>query len=309
MAQSSFPSEGKLVQFRPLLGLEILAGLALLASCTPTPRVDETRQATGVKVGEVTDTSAIVWMRVTERAERRADGVVRRGRAREELGPELRPKDLEGSVPGAPGRVRLRYGTGDDLAGAQQTGWADVSAEDDFTHKFHLKDLKPSTVYTYSAETPGPGGSPLYIPLRGRFKTAPPPEEYEEVTFTVITGKAYRDVDHEEGFLIYDSMLQLHPDFIVPTGDTVYYDSDDPRATDIDLGSVNTNGHNHVTMRRWNSRKLNTNGSRHTCRCSAATSAFRTSRCSTPSCMSPSMAANGAGYPHGLATGTPSTPA
>ena len=75
------------------------------------------------------------------------------------------------------------------------------------------------------------------------------------------------------------------------------------------LGSVNTNGHNHVTMRRWNSRKLNTNGSRHTCRCSAATSAFRTSRCSTPSCMSPSMAANGAGYPHGLATGTPSTPA
>ena len=76
-----------------------------------------------------------------------------------------------------------------------------------------------------------------------------------------------------------------------------------------DLGSVNTNGHNHVTMRRWNSRTLNTNGSRHTCRCSAATSAFRTSRCSTPSCMSPSMAANGAGYPHGLATGTPSTPA
>ena len=77
----------------------------------------------------------------------------------------------------------------------------------------------------------------------------------------------------------------------------------------IELGPVNTNGHNHVTMRRWNSRKLNTNGSRHTCWCSAATSAFRTSRCSTPSCMSPSMAANGAGYPHGLATGTPSTPA
>ena len=73
-------------------------------------------------------------------------------------------------------------------------------------------------------------------------------------------------------------------------------------------GPVNTSGHNHVIMRRWNSRKPNTNGSRHTCRCSAATSAFRTSRCSTPSCMSPSMAANGAGYPHGLATGTPSTP-
>ena len=72
-----------MVQFRHLLGLGILAGLALLASCTPTPRVDETRQATGVKVGEVTDTSAFVWMRVTEKAERRADGLVRRGRAGE----------------------------------------------------------------------------------------------------------------------------------------------------------------------------------------------------------------------------------
>jgi len=177
------------VQFRHLLRLEILAGLALLASCTPTARVDETRQATGVKVGEVTDTSAIVWMRVTEKAERRADGVVRRGRAKEALPSELRPKDLEGSVPGAPGRVRLRYGTGDDLAGAKQTGWADVSAEDDFTHKFHLNDLKSSTVYHYSAETSGPGGSPLYLPLRGRFKTAPPPDEYGEVTFTVITDR------------------------------------------------------------------------------------------------------------------------
>ncbi len=81
-----------MVQFRHLLGLGILAGLALLASCTPTPRVDETRQATGVKVGEVTDTSAIVWMRVTEKAERRADGLVRRGRAGVGLPPELRPQ-------------------------------------------------------------------------------------------------------------------------------------------------------------------------------------------------------------------------
>ncbi|MEE9240465.1 MAG: PhoD-like phosphatase N-terminal domain-containing protein, partial [bacterium] len=190
-----------MVQFRHLLGLEILAGLALLASCAPTPRVNESRQATGVKVGEVTDTSAIVWMRVTEKAERRADGVVRRGRVKEALPSELRPKDLEGSVPGAPGRVRVRYGAGEDLSNREQTDWADVSAEDDFTHKFHLRDLKPSTVYTYSAETSGPGGSPLYLPLRGRFKTAPPPDEYGEVTFTVITGQAYRDVDHEEGFL------------------------------------------------------------------------------------------------------------
>ena len=74
------------------------------------------------------------------------------------------------------------------------------------------------------------------------------------------------------------------------------------------LGRVSTNGHGHVNLHGWNSRKLNTNGSRHTSRCSAATSPIRTSRFSTPSCTSPSMVANGAGYRRGSATGTPSTP-
>ena len=75
----------------------------------------------------------------------------------------------------------------------------------------------------------------------------------------------------------------------------------------VALGRVSTNEHYHVNLHGWNSRKLNTNASRHTSRCSAATSPIRTSRCSTPSCMSPNMAANGAGYRRDLATGTPST--
>ena len=74
------------------------------------------------------------------------------------------------------------------------------------------------------------------------------------------------------------------------------------------LGRVNTNEHGHGILHGWNSPKLNTNESRHICRCSAAMSAFPTAKCSTPSCMSPSMAANGEGYRHVLATGTPSTP-
>ena len=114
---------------------------------------------------------------------------------------------------------------------------------------------------------------------------------------------AFHELTHSTG---HSSRLhRFDTEDLAPFGSTDYSKEE----LVAELGSVNTNGHNHVTMRRWNSRKLNTNGSRHTCRCSAATSAFRTSRCSTPSCMSPSMAANGAGYPHGLATGTPSTPA
>ena len=51
----------------------------LFSACTTT--LDETRQATGIRIGEVTETSAIIWTRITEKTARRTDGVVRRKRA------------------------------------------------------------------------------------------------------------------------------------------------------------------------------------------------------------------------------------
>jgi alkaline phosphatase D len=45
----------------------------------------------------------------------------------------------------------------------------------------------------------------------------------------------YRDMDHPEGFHMYEAMRKLAPHFIVPTGDNVYYDSEDPRATTVEL--------------------------------------------------------------------------
>lgn len=195
----------------------------------------ETRQATGVKVGEVTDTSAIVWMRVTARASRNTDGLVRRGRPAGPLPDNVSVDSLEGACPGAPGQVRVRYGTHEDLSDAQATEWVDVEAKRDFTHQFHLKGLKPATVYHYSAETTGPKGEPKYGSLRGRFETAPPAATPAPVTFTVVTGQAYKDIDHKDGFHIYEVMGKLQPKFLVPTGDTVYYDSEDPRATTVAL--------------------------------------------------------------------------
>lgn len=196
--------------------------------------ISESRQATGVKVGEVSDTTAIVWMRVTEKSERRSDGIERRGRV-QPLDPELKPRDLEGSAPGARGQVRLRYGISEDLSDAVGTDWVVVSAERDYTHHFLLTGLEPATVYHYSAETAGPEGAPLHQPLRGRFETAPPADQYGDVTFTVMTGQKYVSADHPDGYMFYDAMAALEPKFLVPTGDTVYYDSDDPRATNIDL--------------------------------------------------------------------------
>ena len=207
--------------------------ICLLGACTTT--IDETRQATGVRIGEVTETSAIIWTRVTEESERRTDGIIRRKRADKDNPEQLNPNDLEGSVPGAEGRVRLRYGTTEGLEEATETSWETVSAENDFIHHFRIAGLEPGTLYYFSTETSNLDGSELHQAMHGQFETAPPADEYADVTFTVITGQAYRDADYEEGFMAYDSMGKLNPKFIVPTGDTVYYDSDDPLVTSIDL--------------------------------------------------------------------------
>jgi len=199
----------------------------------------EPHQATGVKVGEVTSTTAIVWVRLTARPTRNNHGIVihrrKGGRKGEILPPGISIGDLEGACPGAPGVVRVRYGEREDLADAVSTPWVQVTAATDYAHQFRLAALKPATVYYYSAETAGLGGRPLHGALRGRFETAPPPDAPADVTFTVITGMMYKDLDDPQGYRIYDAMLRLRPDFLVATGDSVYYDNDDLRATTVEL--------------------------------------------------------------------------
>ncbi len=88
------------------VGLRLLiTAICLFSACTTT--LDETRQATGVRIGEVTENSAIIWTRITEKTGRRTDGMVRRKRADKDNPEQLNPRDLEGSVPGAEGRVHV----------------------------------------------------------------------------------------------------------------------------------------------------------------------------------------------------------
>lgn len=220
--------------------LLIASVLASLAGCGPgVTHIDESRQATGVKVGEVSASSAVIWTRLTAAQDRRADGEVISGRPEKtEPGEEivqLDPNSLQGSAPGAPGRIRLRYDDNVNFFNPVVTDWFEVSAQSDFTHHFRLEDLQPGTVYFFEVQTSDPAGTTEHKAVNGRFETAPPPDEYTDVTFTVVTGQANRDLDDPEGFKIYRSMLELAPKFIVPTGDTIYYDSDAPLATSIEL--------------------------------------------------------------------------
>jgi alkaline phosphatase D len=191
----------------------------------------ESRQATGVKVGEVTDTSAIVWMRRTLRATHRGDGKpIQRGATVVLLPDDVNLDELRGACTGAPGAVRLRYGTTEDLKDAAATDWHDVTPRTDFAHAFTLRELRPATTYYYEAQTRDAASKPD-ASLRGRFMTAPTADA--EVRFTVVSCTGYKDVDHPDGYHIYPAMATLRPHFWVHTGDNVYLDNDDFRANTV----------------------------------------------------------------------------
>ena len=101
-------------------------------------------QATGFKIGEVTDSTAIIWTRLSQRAKpnpatapmvrfirEEADGGTRRivGVRYPDGGTVA---DIRFAVPGIGGQVRVRYRPEEELSW-QNTAWKDVDSRRDFT--------------------------------------------------------------------------------------------------------------------------------------------------------------------------------
>lgn len=204
---------------------------ALVCADLTAADAPQTRQATGTRVGEVTSSSAVVWTRLTANPTRNNDGIkFGKRNAKKPVVVKEPVEKFEGACSGAAGRVRLRFGTREDLKDSEATQWFDVKEADDFIHQFHLKKLKPGTIYHYLSETTGPGGKPVHGAFRGKFRTAPEEDTADEVRFCVMTCQGYPDRGHPDGHPIYPSMLALDPHFAMLTGDLVYYDSNEPRA-------------------------------------------------------------------------------
>ncbi len=207
------------------------AAIATAASAGQAADLPGPHQASGVKVGEVTDTSAIVWTRLTASVNRNAEGIPVVGRPTKA---DTSPADAEisrfqGACPGAPGRVRVRFGSKPDLTDAQATAWVEVSEKTDFSHQFTLKGLPADRVIHYAVDSTDPAGKP-HGSLVGSFRTAMRPNAEAEVLFAVVTCQMFMDLDHAEGFHIYPAIRHLDPRFVVFTGDNVYYDSERPVA-------------------------------------------------------------------------------
>jgi alkaline phosphatase D len=197
--------------------------------------------ATGFKTGEVTDTSAIVWTRLTARPERNpADGpMFRVVRARESVGENApRPNavtsvefpdgvgvaDLRDAAPGAEGQVRVRYRPQGAGGNWNETQWAAVDPNADYTRQFPLTGLAPGTLYDVVVESRAADGRSAGTSLEGTFRTAPAAATPAKVVFVVSTCQMFDDKDRPDGFAIYETMRGLNPDFFVHAGDIVYYD-------------------------------------------------------------------------------------
>ena len=201
-------------------------------------------QATGLKVGEVTDTTAIVWTRLTLRAARnpsdapmvkfRYQGLtgaaakssknLKRRKIAAIVYPEgMTVADIRDAAPGAPGQVRVLYRPREGKRW-RETPWQAVEPTRDFTHQFLLEGLLPGMQYLVEVESRGGPEGPAGQTLAGRFRTAPPADQPARVVFTVSTGQGYGSRDCADGYKIYAAMAKLDPDFFVHTGDIVYYD-------------------------------------------------------------------------------------
>lgn len=182
---------------------------------------DEVHFASGVKVGEVHQTSAIVWTRLTKgaKADYEALPILSEGLESKEASAVRMPANV---VVGAAGEVRLRC-----VATGQAevlTKWSTVGAETDFTHQFELSGLQSDTAYEFTVEGRS-GSSGSVTQQAGKFRTAPDSRASKRVRFIVSTCQAIRSIDSgTDGHQAYNKMLAFEPHFFVHTGDIVYYD-------------------------------------------------------------------------------------
>lgn len=187
--------------------------------------------ASGLRIGEVTTDTALVWTRLTDQPQQVPLAQTLPPRS---VGDDEVPR-LPGAVPGRAGWVQLEVADNPQWTRARRLGPVAVGAATDFTHTFALEDLKPSTTYFVRVTALPAADGPPAARLDGRFTTAPPSDVWQDLRFAVMSCQAVRDRDDPGGFRIYPAMQKLGLAFYCATGDNVYYDSDPPLASTVAL--------------------------------------------------------------------------
>jgi alkaline phosphatase D len=219
--------------------------LALLIWCFVLPAevaraADPVHLGMGIKIGELHSDSAIIWTRVTQHPRRNNEGRGGEGIIGRPMRDQEHPvweretvDQLHGAMPGTAGLVRLRLSKQQDLSEATVWPWEEVHAVFDFVKQFSLTGLEPGTRYFLRVEAAPLDEEAATARIDSSFTTPVEADRWQDVSFAVITGMMYKDLDDPDGFRIFPAMQELGIDFLVPTGDTVYYDNELPRARSV----------------------------------------------------------------------------
>ena len=224
---------------------------AFVASAVPAAEVF---QGNGIKIGEVSADAAVVWTRLTATPEANWNGAAF-------LEPELPPgeeaedgnfdwrlqlpagrslRDMAGALEAAVGDVRVTLVSAGG-AESRSTDWLPVDAQRDGTRQIPFTGLLPGTAYDVTVESRNAAGAAGAVE-KGSFHTAMAPEARGPVSFVAVTCGDYpRRDDPANGHRIYQSMLSLHPDFFVHTGDIEYFDKPEPWANSPQLARFKWN--------------------------------------------------------------------
>lgn len=179
----------------------------------------------GVKVGEVDQSSAVVWVRLT--SEPTADfacmPIFTEGLAAGTPDRGAMPTDI---LPGQAGEILIQYtAAGSGPPEVHRSGWHRVDPGRDYITQVPLTGLAANTEYNYEVwARPDPSAQRSAV-VKGSFRTAPAADDPENIRFIVTTGQAVRSIDAgPEGHHSYHQMLGFDPHFFVHTGDILYYD-------------------------------------------------------------------------------------
>jgi len=224
-----------------------LVGGGCIHTESTAQKTENVHMANGIKIGEVSSTSAIIWCRLTKHPERNVNGTPFPARknpaksgARVAYAYDL--EKMEGAVPGINGQVRFTYRPAGNKKQKKSTVWQWVDEDKDFTCQTKIEGLLPGTRYLITAEGRRCQGSRVGCKVEGGFKTAPEPDTPAKICFTVVTGQDYtRRDDKANGHKIYPQMQKLRPDFFVHTGDIEYYDKPGPYADNVELARFKWN--------------------------------------------------------------------
>lgn len=177
-----------------LLGsVSLFAALPLSGLAKSTPKI---YLGMGGRAGEVTATTAIIQARLTLTDH----------------------QDSEKLIPGIEGQARIIYGMTPGLESAHTSGWFEAVEDKDYSVQVPISDLKSASRYHYRVEMRSGEEGEVFTSKTHSFKTAPAVSDDAPVHFQVTSCQTF---DNGPAYLV---MRDQNPDFLVSTGDNVYYD-------------------------------------------------------------------------------------